>query len=191
VRTRVGAEVFDRLYAADPDPWGFATSPYEAAKYDATIAALGGRRFASALEIGASIGVLTERLAAHCDRVLAIDVAEAALERARERLVGLPNVRVERRTVPEAFPAGPFDLVVCSEVLYYLDRPALDATLDAIERELEPGGALLAVHWRPETSSYPLRGDDVHRALAERFGWPAGASARTESYVLDRFDRPA
>jgi len=190
VRERIRPGYFERLYAQDADPWAFASSPYEAAKYDATIAALDGRHFGSALELGASIGVLSARLAPLCDVLLAIDVAEAALERARERLAGAANVRFERREIPEQFPAGPFDLIVASEVLYYLDEPAFAAALDAIDRGLAPGAVLLAVHWRPATETYPLRGDEVHARLAARFG-PAAVSERTDEYALDRFDRPA
>jgi SAM-dependent methyltransferase len=190
VRRRLRAPEFDRLYAADPDPWDFATSPYERAKYDATIRALDGRRFARGLELGCSIGVLTERLAAHCDDLLAVDLADAALTQARARLADLPHVRVERREIPEEFPAGPFGLIVASEVLYYLDDPALEAAVEAIAAALEPGGSLLAVHWRPHTRTYPQRGDDVHARLAA-LGWPAGASERTPRYALDRLDRPA
>ena len=36
---------FDDVYRANPDPWAFATSPYEAAKYDATLAALPNARY--------------------------------------------------------------------------------------------------------------------------------------------------
>jgi predicted TPR repeat methyltransferase len=177
--TRVPPAFFAQLYAENPDPWAFETSPYERAKYDATIAALQGRRFADALEIGCSIGVLTERLAAVTESLLAIDVAEQALDRARAR--GLANVAFELREVPEAFPDGAYDLVVASEVLYYLDEPAFDATLAKIT------GTLLAVHWRPPTQNYPFGGDEVHDLLAERFGPPAFTS-RTPKYVLDRFD---
>jgi SAM-dependent methyltransferase len=184
---RLGPGFFDELYARHPDPWGFETSDYESRKYGATVAALGDRRYASALEVGCSIGVLTERLAAQCDTLLAIDVAEAALARARAR--PLPNVSFERREVPEQWPAGPFDLIVCSEVLYYLDAPAFDAAQEAIERTLLPGGSLLAVHWRPPARRYPLRGDEVHERLTS-LGWPAAVSLRTGSYVLERFDRP-
>lgn len=188
MRRRVEPAFFDRLYAEDADPWGFASSPYEAAKYDATLAALPPGRIGSALEVGCSIGVLTERLALRCERLLAVDVAESALDRARERLARHANVTLERRELPEDFPPGPFALIVCSEVLYYLDPPALEAMLAAVDGALGPGGSLLAVHWRHATETYPLRGDEVHARLAERFGAPA-VSAATDDYALDRFDR--
>jgi cyclopropane fatty-acyl-phospholipid synthase-like methyltransferase len=182
---RLRAAYFDELYARDPDPWDFATSEYEAAKYEATIAAL-DPPYASALEVGCSIGVLTARLAERCERLLAIDVAASALEQARERA---PRATFERREVPEQWPDGPFDLIVCSEVLYYLGDAALDRTIDEIERTLVPGGSLLAVHWRHQTRTYPLFGDEVHGRLRD-LGWPRAVAMRTTDYILERFDRP-
>ena len=40
------------LYAGGDDPWGFRTSAYEQAKYQATRAALAQSAYASALELG-------------------------------------------------------------------------------------------------------------------------------------------
>jgi predicted TPR repeat methyltransferase len=177
MRPRLGSAYFEDLYARDPDPWGFETSGYEAAKYDATIAALEGRRYEKALEIGCSIGVLTERLADHVGDLLAIDVSEAALARAQERV---PRIRFERREIPEEFPDGRFDLIVCSEVLYYLDDAAFEGTLNRLH------GTVLAVHWRHPTRTYPLKGDEVHDRLAQRFG-PPEYSRATSDYRLDRF----
>ncbi|RKQ84893.1 nodulation protein S (NodS) [Solirubrobacter pauli] len=178
VRERVRPEFFDDLYASNPDPWDFQTSPYETAKYAATIAALEGRRFKNTLEIGCSIGVLTQQLKHWTDELLAIDVSAAALDGARARN---PGVDFQRREIPEDYPDGDFDLVVASEVLYYLDRPALR---DTIERF---AGTLLAVHWRGPTERYPFTGDEVHAQLSERFGAPA-YSAWTDKYALDRWD---
>ena len=76
-------EYFERLYAQSADPWDFEASPYEAAKYAATLAALPRPRYANAFELGCSIGVLTRALAPRCERLLATDVSEAALAQAR------------------------------------------------------------------------------------------------------------
>jgi hypothetical protein len=68
---------FDNVYAADSDPWKFASSAYERDKYAATLAAFPKPRYASAFEIGCSIGVLTSALAPRCDALLAVDAAAA------------------------------------------------------------------------------------------------------------------
>ena len=163
--SRLSRDYFEDLYAASPDPWGFATSGYEHAKYERTLQALEGRRFDKALEAGCSIGVFTAMLAPYCDELLAVDASEKAIALARERLAGTPDVRVERRTLPEETPDGPFDLVVVSEILYYLDRPTMLAALKSLEGALASGGSFLAVHWRRETKTYPLQGDEVHDLL--------------------------
>ena len=162
---RLGREYFEELYAESEDPWSFETSEYERNKYERTISALGERRFHRALEAGASIGVFTRMLADRCDELLAVDVSERAVAAASERLSGQGHVRVERRTLPEEMPAGPFDLIVASEVLYYFPREEMLAVLRGFEREMAQGGALLAVHWRRETKTYPLQGDEVHELL--------------------------
>jgi predicted TPR repeat methyltransferase len=179
----VDPATFERMYRAEADPWSFETSPYEAAKYDRTLAALGGRRFRRGLELGCSIGVLTASLAARCDELVALDTSPTAVARARERLGAAADIRIA--TLPEQLPEGPFDLVVASEVLYYFTPDVLVGLLDALEAALQPGGLLLAVHWRPPTRTYPLRGDEVHAILAARTGLEPVHAERTERYRLD------
>jgi predicted TPR repeat methyltransferase len=153
---------FELLYEADPDPWKFETSAYEAEKYDATMAALGGRRFGGGFEVGCSIGVLTARLAAVCDRLLAVDVVETALARARTRCAALGHVRFENRRLPGDWPEGEqnFDLIVLSEVLYFLS-PADIAKLAALAVEsVAPGGFLLLVNYTGEIDE-PCSGEEA------------------------------
>ncbi len=187
---RLERDYFEDLYAADEDPWRFTTSAYERDKYDHTMAALEGRRFARGLEFGCSIGVLTERLAGVCEELVAVDVSERAVASARERLAGRDGVEVERRSLPEETPDGPFDLIVCSEVLYYFDAELLSVVLNELGARLVAGGSLLAVHWRPQTRTYPLQGDEAHELLRLRPGFELGFSEHTEHYLLDRLDRP-
>ena len=184
----IAPDYFERLYEADPDPWAFETSSYEAAKYAATLDALPRARYASALEVGCANGALTERLAARCDRVVAVDVAEAALARARRRCAGRGGVAVRRMEVPAEWPDGAFDLVVVSEVGYYLADADLARLRARCAEAAPPGGHLVLVHWTGETD-YPLSGDDVHAAFLADPAWLPLRAGRTADYRLDVLER--
>jgi len=191
LKGRLGREYFEGLYAESGDPWDFETSEYERNKYERTFEVLGDRRFHKALEAGASIGVFTERLADRCDVLLAVDVSERAVVAARERLSGHGHVVVERRSLPEEMPEGPFDLIVASEILYYFTKEEMLATLRTFERNLAQGGALLAVHWRRETRTYPLQGDEVHELLLGHTRLHNSKTIVEPDYRLDLFEDPA
>lgn len=181
---------FEELYRDDIDPWGYTTSPYERAKYQATLAACGPGPFNRALELGASIGVFTELLASRCRALAAIDGAPTAVAAARSRLAALRHVSVICGAIPEDLPGGQFDLVVASEVLYYLDPDGLIRTCDALQRGTATGSRLVAVHWRTDGPERPLRADTVH-AVLESLPWLEPIfSAPSDGYLLDVFERP-
>ena len=188
MRKRLDREYFEKLYAASPDPWDFETSTYELNKYERTLGVIATRRHRRALEVGSSIGVFTEMLAPLCDELLAMDVSERAVTAARERLANFPHVRVERRTLPEETPEGPFDLIVASEVLYYWPKDVMLAALRRFEEALAPGGTLLAVHWRKETKTYPLQGDEVHELLLTHTRLVNTTTIVEPEYRLDLFE---
>ena len=155
-------DYFEAIYACDSDPWRFASSGYERAKYDATLAALARPRYGRALEVGCSIGVLTRDLAPRCDALLALDAAEAPLAAARARCAGLPGVEFRQMRVPQDWPeaAAAFDLILLSEVVYYLDAADVVRLARRVGGTLAPGGEVLLVHWTGETD-YPLTGDEA------------------------------
>jgi hypothetical protein len=72
--------------------------------------------------------------------------------------------------------------------LYYFTREDLIAALEAFERELARGGALLAVHWRRETRTYPLQGDEVHELLMEHTRLQNSETIVEPDYRLDLFE---
>lgn len=163
----LGADYFEAMFQGDPDPWKLETSPYEAAKFDQSITALGRRIYERAFEVGCAGGSLTERLAPHCARLLAIDISETAVARARRRCAALSQVRIERMAFPRAVPsATDFDLIVLSEVVYYWDGADLERAAGAVRNALAPGGDLLLVHYTGETD-YPRSGDQAVETLAK------------------------
>ncbi|HLM32737.1 MAG TPA: SAM-dependent methyltransferase [Gaiellaceae bacterium] len=187
-RERLDRDYFENLYARSTDPWGFETSEYERRKYKRTLESLGDRRFRRAFEAGSSIGVFTVMLAPRCDELLAVDTSQKAVEIAGERLAEHPRVRVERRTLPEEMPAGPFDLIVASEVLYYWPQEVVLEALRRFEGILAPEGVLVAVHWRKETRTYPLQGDEVHELLVRHTRLANVRTIKEPEYRLDVFE---
>ncbi|NYF09091.1 SAM-dependent methyltransferase [Leifsonia sp. AK011] len=165
------AGYFDELYEQRDDPWSLADRWYERRKRALTVAMLPHERYASALEIGCSIGLLTELLARRSDRLLSTDIAQRPIDLAREH-VGPDADHVEFRVMraPDEWPSERFDLIVVSEVGYYLDEESLGRLATQARDSLTSGGVVLACHWRHPVPDYPLRGDRVHEILTEASG---------------------
>lgn len=163
---RMPREYLADQYLATPDPWGFVTSGYERQKYDVVLSAVGDQHH-NAIEIGCSVGVFTQRLAEHCDHLLAIDTAETALDAARRRCSDLPQVEFRQTIFPDDLPEDRFDLVVLAEAGYFWTAPDLDLFLGWLKRSLTPGGQFILVHWTGG-SDYPLTGDQVHDHVATK-----------------------
>ncbi|ORV44598.1 SAM-dependent methyltransferase [Mycobacterium conspicuum] len=179
------------MYSGTEDPWELATRWYEQRKYAITLALLPRRRYQHAFEPGCSIGVLTELLALRCDRVTAVDVADVAVRTADMRLrdAGFRGqVTLARASLDDAWPPGPFDLVVLSEVAYYLGADALTTVLHRECRRLPPGATLVAAHWRHAVADYPLTGDEAHAIIADTPGMTTLGCYRDRDVVIEVFD---
>ena len=180
---------FRQIYERSRDPWNFETSEYESGKYAVTLASLPQERYENVLEIGCSIGVLTQKLAPRCEALLSIDVSDRALAAARERCKALPQVRFERMHVPREMPNGSFDLIVLSEVGYYWQREDLERTANLLADLQIPGSHLVLVHYIAPVPDYPLTGDEVHDAWLAHPEWRSIKQERRPGYRLDVLER--
>lgn len=159
------AAYFAAKYGASPDPWQLADSWYERRKYACTTALLPKARYHNGFEPGCSIGILSSSLARRCDQLLCWDIDPRAVETTRRRLAGELGATVEADTVPGSWPTATFDLIVVSELAYYLCATDRHALWTATAASLERGGTLVAVHWRPESADHCCDGDAVHAEL--------------------------
>jgi cyclopropane fatty-acyl-phospholipid synthase-like methyltransferase len=158
------AEHFQHIYQSNEDPWAFGTSPYEQAKYRRTLEALEGRHFTSGLEVGCSIGILTRMLAGHCDRLLGIDIVEQPLQAARVRCADLRHAHFQQMQVPGQWPDGCFDLIVFSEVLYFLNPADIEQCAQRAVASLLPDATVLLANWLGQSDD-PCTGEEA----ADRF----------------------
>lgn len=182
---------FDEMYVGTEDPWQLSTRWYEQRKYAITLGLLPRRRYRHGFEPGCSIGTLTAQLAHRCDHLTAVDVADAALRSADARLreAGCrERVTLIRSSLDAAWPAGPFDLLVLSEVAYYLQAETLAAVLRRECPRMAPGANIVAAHWRHPVTDYPLTGDAAHDVIAQTPGLTPIGRYRDSDVVIDVFD---
>jgi predicted TPR repeat methyltransferase len=185
VQASVPPVYFENMFAGNPDPWQFETSPYEHEKYETSIGALAGRPYRRAFEVGCANGVLTMRLAAICDELLSVDVSSTALATARTRNEQRAHVEFQEMVFPGQTPNGSFDLIILSEVVYYWSSGDIATAAAWISQRLEAGGDLLLVHWIGETD-YPQTGDGAVEQL--RHGLSTLKAIRADRYEKYRLD---
>ena len=161
--------VFDELYRSEPDPWGIEASWYERRKRALLLASLRRERYGLAFEPGCGQGVLTAALAPRCDSLHSTDLSPVAIEQARLRLAGTSNVELAVAELPGGWPEGPLDLIVLSEVLYFLEPSALRDVVERTVASLAPGGDLVLVDYTGPIEGYPLDGRTAHAAFRAIF----------------------
>ncbi len=171
-----GPEFFEQLFQDRPNPWNYRT-PYETTKYRQTLDLLTRPRFRRALELACAEGHFTAMLAPRVDRLLATDVSATALRRAAGRCRDQPHVEfAELDLLADPLP-GTFDLIVCSEVLYYAGTmEKLRVVAEKIAAALEPGGLFVTAH------AHILADEPRHAG----FDWDLPFGAKRISDVLGR-----
>lgn len=183
---------FEELHAGTADPWDVRTSWYERRKRALTLALLPHERYAEALEIGCSVGALAEDLLDRCDQLLAVDESAAAVRSATE-LLG-DRAEVMQAMLPEEWDrlqGRTFDLVVVSEIGYFLSPGRLTSLADRVSESLahNESATVLACHWRHEIVGWPMRGDEVHDRLDAHLGLRRRSQAIEDDVVLTVWTR--
>lgn len=181
---------FDALFKDTEDPWGFRTRWYETRKRALTLASLPAARYASAYEPGCANGELAAGLALRCDKLLVSDGAAKAVEAAQKRLADFDNVRMVQAWLPADWPAEQFDLIVLSELAYYMDEANLIRLAGRISASLLDGGTVVACHWRKSITGCVFTGDEVHDQLHTLLDMPhigktQDADLRIDIWCLD------
>ncbi|WP_245752715.1 class I SAM-dependent methyltransferase [Poseidonocella pacifica] len=171
-----------RIYATSDDPWGFRTSAYEQEKFRATAAALPRRRHRSALEIGCGNGELARHLAPRCGRYTGVDAVAKALCAARR---AVPAAHFHQLFLPARLPAGMYDLIVVSEMLYFLTRAGIARLANQITGRW-PKADVVTVTWLGPSGNM-LSGSEALGCFALALGRPARCVRRRPGYRIDVF----
>src|SRR5262249_60699373 len=85
-------EYWNAIFAKE-DPWNYA-SCYEQTKYRHTLELMPEPPIGRAIELGCAEGMFTEMLAPRVDHLLAVDISDVALERARAQCAGAAEINL-------------------------------------------------------------------------------------------------
>jgi SAM-dependent methyltransferase len=135
---------FERLYLEKSDPWEMRSSAYEREKYKRTLDRIldqlnGSERV---FEVGCSVGSFTRLLAEHFQEVVAIDFSDEAIAKAADYCRDVSNIRFIRSDLQSLKLEAVFDVIVCSEILYYIDKRYAPAVCSQLQRYLAPNGII-------------------------------------------------
>jgi SAM-dependent methyltransferase len=183
--TRFDRAYFSSIYRAIDDPWGLSGHYYEHRKRSILMASLPRESFRRAFEPGCATGELSVLLAARCERLVASDFVSEALLAARGRLGGHRHVSVEDIALPEQWPEGTFDLIVVSELAYYLDDAALDSLALKARGSLDNDGVLVACHWKHAIEDAHHDAHTVHARLAASMNLIQAVHHEEADFLLD------
>jgi predicted TPR repeat methyltransferase len=119
-----------------------------------------------------------------------VDLVDTVLDRARRDAGYVSNIIFERMEVPREWPKGDFDLIVLSEVLYYLSPSDLERTADLAAGALTPDGVIILVNWLGTTAA-PHSGDEAAEAFIRAMQPVAAPVLQTRAplYRLDMLAR--
>ncbi|CRM76260.1 SAM-dependent methyltransferase [Pseudomonas sp. 58 R 3] len=185
----VATPYFDQLFAGNDDPWAFRQRWYEQRKRALTLAVLTRPHYTSIFEPGCANGELSAELAARCDRLVCCDTAAAAVALAQTRLMAFPHAQVRQSRLPQEWTPGQFELIVLSELCYYLDAEDLQRLIDCALNALTDNGQLLACHWRPRIDGCPQTAEQVHEMLAQRLSMAHLVQHHDTDFLLDLWSR--
>ncbi|KIG11266.1 NodS family protein [Burkholderia sp. MR1] len=176
---------FDDLYRNNDDPWRYRTSEYERRKRELLLASLPRERYASGFEPACSNGELSALLARQCARLRICDISQRAVAQARERLANARGVTIDARAVPDEWPAGEVDLIVISELAYYLSPAATTTLAERAWASLAVDGAIVACHWRHPFDGKLQSAEDVHAIFHSAFDAMRVVRHEEADFLLD------
>ena len=135
------------------------------------------------LEVGVGTGISLPGYSSQ-NRIIGIDLSEAMLRKAQQRVANLSLSNVEKLEVMDAkhlsFPDASFDVVVATHVISTVPNP--EAALDECARMLRPGGEMILLSRIGADAGLRHLVETMLQPIVRRLGW------RSE-FPWDRFAR--
>ena len=185
----IPASHFEMLFAQSDDPWGYCDLPYEQYRFDQTLKILKGQHFASGLELGCANGELTRRLAPLCKSLISIDHSMKAVECARAKVNDYPHIHLLCGSIPKDTPEGKFDLIILSDMLYYLGFDGVAELMSQLKHRSNPGTRLVMANYLGPTDTVLTGEMAAEMSIALLTDWILVGQHRSDLLRIDLLER--
>lgn len=128
------------------DPYLTTIDEKEIIKLEKSFDLVKDSRYKNILDIGCGEGYLVEKLIPLADRIVALDISKLALQRAEKRIRKDAHIDFIQKDILKYKPGENFDLIICSEILYYLQLEDVKTIAGKLIEWISPNGKLLLVN---------------------------------------------
>lgn len=152
---------FEGLYRTVSDPWdiGAADSP----RYERYVELLLPHAGGAVLDVGCGFGAMLSRLAPKASSLDGVEISASAIAKGSERFpfINFHHGSAANLDAIDGVRGRKFDLIICSDVIYYLKDKEKSALLEWINRHLSSEGKAFVAAWCPGRR-YPTPDELAH-----------------------------
>jgi 2-polyprenyl-3-methyl-5-hydroxy-6-metoxy-1,4-benzoquinol methylase len=136
----------DRYAQSEKDAWGYLGSAAHEQRCRLILELLPQASSETALEVGCAVGFITKSLAQRFGRVIACDLSDIAIDRARRYCGDALNVEFHAQDIRSGIPAHDVQVCLVSDVLYYLSPREISSFAIELASRMNPSGQMVFVN---------------------------------------------
>lgn len=138
----------ERYRSTIADAWGYLLDPVHEERVECILKAIPENTLGTILEVGCAEGFVTRRLSSRATEVVACDISDEAIRRARLFCDGLTNLQFHCLDIRKEIPGHDLKLCLISDVIYYLSNGEISKFATELAKRMNPSGLLvLANEW--------------------------------------------
>lgn len=181
------SDYFSEMYSTDADPYQVESRWYEQRKIGLLMSALPSRHYQSAYEPGCGTGFLSIELAKRCTFLHISDASHEAMTTARTNVQRITNISCAVESLPTDWPGhlGKFDLIIFSELLYFLDEDQLMDVISLSRLHLMPNGHIAVCNWKPDFAFRKLETDLISSVFKNQVSLYRIVHHEEADFILD------
>ncbi len=159
---------FKSIYATESDPWNIGNADSDRYNLYVDLITQNATGHEKILDIGCGFGAFLARFQGTFNKLVGVELSAEAVAKGKERFPFIQFIPGSADELAGILPEdSSYDLIVCSDVIYYLNERGKHRLLRSIAERLSPDGIAFIAAWCPG-GDY-LEYDELRRLVGKYF----------------------